>query len=435
MPTPTFTKFLSLAWKHSHLIVDLCAEADLISRSKLLNYMESYAIPAVEKDKRITEFCRAAILIAEADDCYTVNPVVAGVVNYYERRGRLTNASFLRDQILGIATLTDELQRGLVDEETPKDLILDTVDKLYRLVREIREIGDSHYMACMQLLGEMKRTGEDKTVDQRLQELETVQRRHIQPLRELLDPSAEYAHKIVSLKRRMADLGAMSELLAESQELDSHRLRVGLDVQYIDYILLRRFKTISETSRALLNSLLEEKTVKDAMAACLGNLETIWNYLHGTTVLASGRQFSQSPSLEKLGEFFSDVLYFKLLPHPKPLSAPPAQKQSAENVMIERSLIWNSIETAGVIKSWPAFIVKTFQGYPHSEQLKAITLPLIVSHPHIKVQHLNSSFTHNFLDFLVQMQDFDLRWESNHDSITPSKTSGNLSPAVSRLPV
>ena len=40
MTIPTFTQFLSIARKKINLIVDLCAEQDVISRSKLLNYME-----------------------------------------------------------------------------------------------------------------------------------------------------------------------------------------------------------------------------------------------------------------------------------------------------------------------------------------------------------------------------------------------------------
>ena len=78
------------------------------------------------------------------------------------------------------------------------------------------------------------------------------------------------------LRRRMADLGVDAGLLVESVELDTRRARLATDIQYIDHILIRHFETLIDTSRALLNSLLEEKSIKDALAACLGDLGGIW---------------------------------------------------------------------------------------------------------------------------------------------------------------
>ena len=55
MTIPTFTQFLSIARKQINLIVDLFAEQDVISRSKLLNYMERHGIPPAEKDALLDE--------------------------------------------------------------------------------------------------------------------------------------------------------------------------------------------------------------------------------------------------------------------------------------------------------------------------------------------------------------------------------------------
>ena len=201
MLTATFSRFITIAKEHSHLIIDLCAEQDVIARSRLLYYLDRNHVPSEEKDRLIEQLCQTGILFEGTENEYTMNPVVVDLVNYYERRGRLTSATFLREQILGIASLTDELQRHLAAEEPQKHVILDTLDDLYRLVRQVRESGYSHYIACMRMLGDMKRSSKDKTIAQRIDELETVRRRHIEPLGELIDPHADFAHKIEALKR------------------------------------------------------------------------------------------------------------------------------------------------------------------------------------------------------------------------------------------
>ena len=67
-------------------------------------------------------------------------------------------------------------------------MIIDTVDKLYLVVREVRESGYQHYQACMRAFGDMKRNSAEKPIDVRIGELKTVHRRYIEPLRELIDP-------------------------------------------------------------------------------------------------------------------------------------------------------------------------------------------------------------------------------------------------------
>lgn len=135
MTMPRFSRFLGLAREYTALIVDLCGDPDVLSRVQLLHYLEHHAVPAAEKDALIEELCQAAILLAEHDQGFTVNPAVVDLVNYYERRGRLISATFLRDQMLQIATLTDKLQLQIFAAEADRGAVLDTIDDLYRRVR------------------------------------------------------------------------------------------------------------------------------------------------------------------------------------------------------------------------------------------------------------------------------------------------------------
>lgn len=416
MTIPTFMQFLSIARKQGGLIVDLCAEQDVISRSKLLNYMERHSIPPAEKDALLDELCKTLVLLKETENSYTVNHVVVDLVNYYERRGRLTNAKFLKDQIIEIARLTDELQKLLYSEEKEREAILDRVDDLYRLVREVREAGASHYLACMRLFGDLKRSGDSHKVEERLAELETIQRRHINPLRELVDPNAEYTHKITLLKRRILDLRAQPELLAQSQELTSRQHRLSLDLHYIDHVLLRSFEKIVDTARTLLQSLIEEKNIKDAIADCLGHLDRVWTFIEReeTSVLATGRQSTQAPTADLVEAFFAEVIHLKLLPQPTPLEAPSIQPVSATTVLIRTDQIWQVIRTHEMISSWPAFVIDQFGAYSPKEQLRAIALPLTVPHPAVQISRLKAPFAMNFTEFGLQMTDFGVSWRGNN---------------------
>ena len=437
MTIPTFTQFLSIARKQINLIVDLCAEQDVISRSKLFNYMERHDIPPAEKDALLDELCKTLVLLKETENSYTVNHVVVDLVNYYERRGRLTNAKFLMDQNIEIARLTDQLQTLLFADEKDREAILDRVDDLYRLVREVREAGESHYIACMRLFGDLKRASDARKVEQRLAELETIQRRHINPLRELIDPNAEYAHKIAALKRRMLDLQAQRELLAQSQELVSRHNRLSLDLHYIDHILLRNFEKIIDTARTLLQSLIEEKNIKDAIAGCLGNLDAVWAYFENEarTVVAAGRQSTQAPTAGLVEAFFAEVIYLKLLPNPTPLNVPDVQPQPAETILIRNDQIWQTIRIAGDIPSWPAFVIRQFSQYPGKEQLRAIAMPLTVSHLNVQISRLEAPFRADLAEFRVQMNDFSVTWREQNGRNGPPKEPGNLPQTVERLPV
>lgn len=411
MSITTFQGFLTTAGLHHGLLVDLCAEQGVITRAQLLAYMERHGIAPADKDKLIERYCRTSILYEEADFEYTVNPIVAGLVNFYERRGKLTHADFLRDQIFDIGKLTDTLQQHLFAEEPVLETIADTVDKLYLAVRQVRESGYQHYQACMRAFGDMKRNSAAKPIDERIMQLKTVHRRYIEPLRELIDPNAEPVQKMALLRRRMADLGANTALLGESVELDTRRARLNIDIHYIDYTLIRHFETLVDTSRALLNSLMEEKHIKDALAGCLGDLDAAWRRMHGNTVVAAGLQSNQAPPPDKLGLFFSDVVHRKYVPRPRPLHIQPPKEESADHLLLFEDLLLRRIEEHQHIESWPGFVIREFAAYSPGEQLKAIALPLVMSDPPFAIRMTDRPFAGDLKEFTVELDDYEVTWD------------------------
>lgn len=411
MSITTFQGFLTTAGLHHGLLVDLCAEQGVITRAQLLAYMERHGIAPADKDKLIERYCRTSILYEEADFEYTVNPIVAGLVNFYERRGKLTHADFLRDQIFEIGKLTDTLQQQLFAEEPVLEMIADTVDKLYLAVRQVRESGYQHYQACMRAFGDMKRNSAAKPIDERIMQLKTVHRRYIEPLRELIEPNAEPVQKMALLRRRMADLGANTALLCESDELNKRRARLNIDIQYIDYTLIRHFETLIDTSRSLLNSFMEEKNIKDALACCLGNLEAVWQRMQGDTVVATGLQSNQAPPMDKLGLFFSDVVHRKYVPHPRPLHIQTLREESADHLLLFEDLLLRCIEEQQHIDSWPGFVIREFDTYSPGEQLRAIALPLVMSNPPFAIRMTDRPFAGDLKEFTVELDDYDVTWD------------------------
>ncbi len=411
---PRFTRFLALAREHTDLIVDLCADPDVLSRAQLLHYLEHHDVAAAQKDALIEELSQAAILLVEHDQGFTVNPAVVELVNYYERRGRLISATFLRDQMFQIAELTDRLQRELFAAESDRTAILDTIDDLYRLVREVREAGLDHYVACMRLLGDIKRTGGQHTLEQRLQDLETAQRRYIEPLRALIDPSGEYVPRIAQLRRLTTELGRHNTLLAQSQELDSRRRRMIGDLHFIDHELLRGFAAIIDTARTLLRSLMDEKSIKDALAFCLARLDTVWAEISATTIVATGRNTIHAAPLDRMEAFFGDIVHRRLLPRPREISITRPERSHAEDLVLTEGRIWHTIATAGTVASWPAFVTGAFPSYAEEEQLRAMVLPLLRPHPNVALTLRDRPFIYQLAEQTLYMRDFGLRWKDSH---------------------
>ncbi|GAB4162870.1 MAG: hypothetical protein Fur005_21850 [Roseiflexaceae bacterium] len=413
MTMPRFARFLALAREHTALIVDLCADPDLLSRAQLLHYLEHHGVPATQKEALIDDLGQAAILLAEQVG-FTVNPAVVDLVNYYERRGRLISATFLRDQMLAIAELTERLQREIFATEADRAAILDTIDDLYRLVREVREAGLDHYVACMRLLGDIKRAGGKQPLEQRLHDLETAQRRYIEPLRALIDPGGEYVPRIAQLRRQVGELGRQDVLLAQSQELDSRRRRLASDLHFIDHELLRGFAAIVDTARTLLRSLLDEKSLKDALAFCLARLDQVWPALGATTLVAASRNTIQAAPLENLEAFFADVVHRRLLPQPRALAISQPEQRRAEELVLTDGRIWQTIAAARTIPSWPAFVTGAFPGYAEEEQLRAMVLPLLRPHPQVGLAFRETLFVHELSAQTLQLRDFGVRWEEHH---------------------
>lgn len=412
MTTPRFSRFLAMARDHTGLLIDLCAETDVLSRAQVLHYMEHHGIPAAQKDPLIDALGQAAILLPEQDG-YTVNATIVDLVNYYERRGRLMSATFLRDQMVAIAELTERLQRELFAQAPAPEAIIDLIDDLARLVHEVREAGSDHYIACMRLLGDIKRAGDHHPLERRLQNLETAQRRYVEPLRALIDPSGEYVPRIVQLRRQMNELG-QQHLLAQSQEFERNRRRLAANLHFIDHDLLRGFAGIVDTARTLLKSLMDEKSIKDALAFCLGRLDDVWPAIGAATIFATGRNSYPAAPLDRTESLFTDVVHRRLLPRPRPLAVSTPEQRRTEDVVLTEARIWRAIAERQHIPSWPAFVATTFTAYVEAEQLRAMVMPLLREHPRVRIELHRAAFSYDFAFQHLEMRDFGVRWEGAH---------------------
>ncbi|HSH82520.1 MAG TPA: hypothetical protein VLA19_28655 [Herpetosiphonaceae bacterium] len=435
MTTPRFTGFLALAREHTALIVDLCADPNVLSRAQILHYLEHHGVPAPHKDALIEELCQSAILLIEHDQAYTVNPPVVDLVNYYERRGRLISATFLREQMLTITDLTDRLQTELFAAEMDPAAIVDTIDDLYRLVREVREAGLDHYIACMRLLGDIKRIGDRHAIERRLQDLETAQRRYIEPLRALIDPSGEYVPRIAQLRRLVSELGRQADLLAQSLEVENRRRRLIGDLHFIDHELLRGFAAIVDTARTLLRSLIDEKSIKDALAFCLAHLDDVWVAIGDTTIFAAGRNAVHAAATERMEAFFGDVVHRRLLPRPRALVLNQPQQRDAEDLVLTENRIWQTIASVGATRSWPTFVMGAFPSYAEDEQLRAIALPLLRPHPNVSLVMHDSLFRHQLATQNLQLRDFGVHWKEAYGRCLPPPQRRYLPAPAAGLPV
>lgn len=413
MTTPRFARFLALARDNTGLLIDLCAATDVLSRAQVLHYMEHHGISAAQKDPLIDALIQAAILLPEQDG-FALNATIVDLVNYYERRGRLMSATFLRDQMVAIAELTERLQRELFAQEPAPEAIIDLIDDLSRLVHEVREAGSDHYIACMRLLGDIKRAGDRHPLERRLQNLETAQRRYIEPLRALIDPSGEYVPRIVQLRRQMNELGLQHNVLAQSPEFERNRRRLAANLHFIDHDLLRGFAGIVDTARTLLKSLMDEKSIKDALAFCLGQLDEVWLAIGSTTMFATGRNSYPATSLDRTESFFTDVVHRRLLPRARTLAVSVPQQSRTEDVVLTEARIWRTIAERHHIPSWPAFVTTTFTTYIEAEQLRAMVIPLLREHPRIRIELSHTVFSYDFARQHLEMRDFGIRWEGSH---------------------
>jgi hypothetical protein len=155
---------------------------------------------------------------------------------------------------------------------------------------------------------------------------------------------------------------------------------------------------------------MEEKSIKDALAGCLGNLEAVWQQMQKNTVVATGLLSNQAPGLDKLSIFFSDVVHRKFVPHPRPLHILPPKEENADHLLLFESVLLRCIEQHQHIDSWPGFVIREFATYSPGEQLKAIALPLLMSNPPFVIRMTGKPFAGDLKEFTVEMNDYNVTW-------------------------
>lgn len=427
--------FLNLARDYPNLLIDLCAEPDLLSRAQVLAILERYGVKPDEKDHLIERFRKTDILVDESNGAFSINPVVAKLVNYYERRGALVSATFLRDQMMAIVELSRRLRRELAEVDIDRVALSDAIDNLSRLVHDVLTIGKDHHLACMRLLGDIKRAGSDLSLAERIDRLATAQRRHIEPLRALTDPNDEYQPRFAEVESLINALKQRRDVLSQSQETEYMARRLRANLRKLDHELLRRFVEVADAARALLESLLAEQSLKDALAFCLARLDQVWPLLAAQTILAPGRRVYAAPPAKAIEAFMHDIVQQKLLPRPRPLRVETPQQESIETRVITEQQVWHAIAAARVIASWPAFVQRHFGDYETNQIMVALTLPILRNHPQVRWELGQSVVQLTCHGFMLQLHDFSVSWEEIDEHPAATGKRRHPTPVTEWVPV
>lgn len=413
--------FLAAASERPDLLIDLCAEPDLMSRAHILALLERHGVASDAKDGVIAKLVAVDILEEKPHDSFSVNPMVAQLVNFYERRGELISATFLRDQMTAIVETSMRLRRALAAPVADGAAVGDAIDDLCRLVRYVATIGNQHYVACMRLLGDIKRTVGEQALDQRIDRLEVAQRRYIEPLRDLTDPNGAYRPRLAEVRALAETLERRPDLLTDSYELERMVRRLRLDVISIDHHMLRRFVEMSDAARNLLESLFAEQSLKEALAFCLARLDQAWLVLSGRTVIAPMRRIAAAPPMDAIDAFFADVVRGALLPRPRPLAIHAPQRDAIETRVVTERRMWRMIAAARVIESWPAFVLQHVAAYDLDHLLAAMALPLVRPHPQVRLMVRKTQFRCVVHGYALRLHDYSVFWEEANDNAAAAK--------------
>jgi hypothetical protein len=212
----------------------------------------------------------------------------------------------------------------------------------------------------------------------------------------------------------MNELGVQHHLLAQSPEFERNRRRLSTNLHFIDHDLLRGFAGIVDTARTLLKSLMAEKSIKDALAFCLGRLDTVWPAISSATIFAVGRNSYPATPLDRAESFFSDIVHRRLLPRRRALDVSAPGQSRTEDVVLTEARLWHTIAERKHIPSWPTFVTTTFPTYVEAEQLRAMVMPLLREHPRIRIELRDTVFAYDFAHQHLEMRDFGVRWEGMH---------------------
>jgi hypothetical protein len=141
----------------------------------------------------------------------------------------------------------------------------------------------------------------------------------------------------------------------------------------------------------------------------------VWQRLQAETVVAAGLLSNQAADMDKLGLFFNDVVHRKYVAHPRPMVVQPSREEQAEHLLLFEELLLRRMAERRHIAGWPGFVMREFGAYPPGEQLRAMVLPLVMPEPPFAVRMTDHPFCGNLNEFTVELDDFDVTWESAHE--------------------
>ncbi len=407
MPPRLLKLLIGTLYDQLELVVALSQQGERLSQADFIYACDAANVPPSAREALLQRFIDLGIVTRHSDDALALNTVLANFLNHYANRGQLTSATFLAEQFQHMAQQVEHIQHELRQAE-PDTLVLVThVDHLATQLRNVRHAATSHYVACMHLMGDLKRNDQHQTLAERIELLQQAQRRHIDPLAELIAPQTN----------TMAQLYTIRQLLARLQHLhQSHELqRLGQqlldDLSNVERHTLRHFGELIEHARTILASLVTEKSRKEAVALALGHLDLSWEVLRGQTISAPQRRIRRMSILDAIGEFLQDVLDQNYLPEYRPLVHTPVVTHSADTRLLTSAQLRTMIAQAGYIASWPQFVIAQYHAYPVHEQLKAICWPLLRSDPQIVRSDPIASITIQVHHYVLNLHDFAVTWQ------------------------
>ena len=411
MPPHRLKPLLTTVTEHIDLIVQLSHIEGTLSMADILHACDDTGVPPEAREALSKRLAAQRILVQDVTDELRVNPALTAFLNHYEGHGQLTSATFLAEQFQHLPALGVTMRQ--LQHQSPPDLfqLVTVLDRLNTQLDTIRQAAHSHYLACMRLLGDLKRNDQHHSLGQRIEHLQQAQRRHIDPLAELIDPQTNAMAHIHAIQHQMRQLSARTDLTEQSHELRRLLSDILGNLQRIEQHTLRQFGELIDNARTILASLVSEKSRKDAVAFALGHLEESWKHLQGVTIVAQQRRSRRMRSLESYGAFFQDVLAKRYLPNPRPLQRHVPEPASHASMLLTTAQLRTLVAQASHIASWPTFIAEHCQAYPLHEQLKAMTWPLLRSEPQMSYTASTRRICITIQQYTLELNDFAVDWQ------------------------
>lgn len=409
MVSREFQKFVQLAHTHAEIIVEL-ASRDTIGYAQLLAILDAHGLPSHETSKFIADLQVARILDNMHNGDYLINTAVNRLVNDFERRGHLTSATFLRNTLVQISTHSTDLRTILIDNPSDGPRIREHVEDLVNMLRDVVTSAHEHYHASMLALGDLKRNQTHYRIDERIAKLEETQRRHITPLRDIVDNEGVFVSTITNLRHTMRVLTRKDELLRDSQSLAQAWQHLEYLLFQVEHELIKKFGNMIRTASDLFTALLAERNVRDAMSYTLAQLPAFFQQQRHITIHGDAHTVRRVGHIDHYALFFAEIVHRRYLPNPQPLHIATVTNEDISATLFTDAQLDALIRQHGTIPSWPQFICHEFGTRRDDTLLNAISYPLLRVHAHV-VTTFHAQITCTLPHYTITLTDFAVKWQ------------------------